>query len=65
MKLSYGFLVVLLVLTVMIATFSEVEAACKVSCRKKCKSGSGKCINDRCTCYRRRSDFSEEFEKYQ
>nr|WDU65859.1 putative KTx Tcis14 [Tityus cisandinus] len=62
MKLSYGFLVVLLVLTVMISTFSEVEAACG-SCRKKCK-GSGKCINGRCKCYGR-SDFNEEFEKYQ
>nr|WDU65861.1 putative KTx Tcis16 [Tityus cisandinus] len=63
MKLSCGFLVVLLVLTVMIATFSEVEAECS-GCRHLCK-GRGRCVDNKCTCRSGRSDFNEEFDKYQ
>uniref|UniRef100_A0A0C9RPB8 TSA: Tityus bahiensis Tbah00667 mRNA sequence n=1 Tax=Tityus bahiensis TaxID=50343 RepID=A0A0C9RPB8_TITBA len=62
MKLSCGFLLVLFVLSVMIATFSEVEAGCG-SCGGSCR-GHGKCINGRCKCYGRR-DLKEEYEKYQ
>nr|WLF82718.1 putative KTx [Tityus melici] len=68
MKLSCGFLLIFLVLSAMIATFSEVEATVKCGgCNRKCCAGgcrSGKCINGKCQCYGR-SDLNEEFENYQ
>nr|WLF82716.1 putative KTx [Tityus melici] len=72
MKLSCGFLLILLVLSAMIATFSEVEAMkpskpkCGL-CKYRCCSGgcsSGKCVNGACDCSGR-SDLNDELEKYQ
>nr|WLF82717.1 putative KTx [Tityus melici] len=62
MKISCGFLLLLVVLSVLMATFSEVEAGCR-QCGGGCNK-HGKCINGKCRCHGR-SDFKEEYGKYQ